>query len=116
METILAAATTCATGGAKNWTKTAGRCGSGPLRSIRRVGFSHTEGQITHHISPNIDAERDKIIDDLTAASFLVRVYWIDGFQQPPEGRNGGGDPWHTDGRLAVGVIGLGKPAAEVTP
>jgi hypothetical protein len=79
------------------------------------VGLSHTEGQITHHISSNVDAERDKIIADLTAADFLVRIYWVDDFQQPPEGRNGGGDPWRTDGRMAVGVIGLGKPAPVFT-
>jgi hypothetical protein len=72
------------------------------------VGVSHTEGQITHHIGPDIDAERDLIINDLTAAGYLERVYWIDDFQQPPAGRNGGGDPWHTDGRMAVGVLGHG--------
>ena len=30
-----------------------------------RVGFSHDTGQITHHISPDIDAERDGLIADL---------------------------------------------------
>ena len=69
------------------------------------VGLSHTTGQITHHISTAIDPERDKIIDDIQAAGDLQEVYWIDDFQAPPQGRNGGGDPWHTDGRLAVGVI-----------
>ena len=29
-------------------------------------------------------------------------VQWLDGFHEPLEGRNGGGDPWHTDGRLAI--------------
>jgi len=69
------------------------------------VGLSHTTIQITHHISAEIDPERDKIIDDITAAGDLADVYWIDNFQEPPQGKNGGGDPWHTDGRLAVGVI-----------
>ncbi len=69
------------------------------------VGLSHTTGQITHHISAAIDPERDKIIDDIRAAGDLSEVYWIDDFQEPSQGKNGGGDRWHTDGRLAVGVL-----------
>jgi hypothetical protein len=74
-----------------------------------RVGLSHTEGQITHHISPDVDQERDKVIADVKRAGDLVRVYWVDGFQDPPEGKNGGGDRWRTDGRLAVGVIAVAQ-------
>jgi hypothetical protein len=70
-----------------------------------RVGFSHTTDQITHHIAAEVDPERDKIIDDLDAAGVLDHVYWVDGFHEELEGHNGGGDPWHTDGRLAVGVL-----------
>jgi hypothetical protein len=69
------------------------------------VGLSHTTGQITHHIGPDVDAERDKILADLGRVKHLLSVDWIDGFQEPPEGRNGGGDPWHTDGRLGVGTL-----------
>jgi LssY C-terminus len=69
------------------------------------VGFSHTTGQITHHIAPDVDAERDKLIDDLRRAGQLRQVLWIDHFHQVLQGYNGGGDPYHTDGRLAVGVI-----------
>jgi hypothetical protein len=70
-----------------------------------RVGFSHTTGQITHHIAPGVDAERDKIIADLRQAGQLSQVSWIDQFHQVVRGYNGGGDPYDTDGRLAVGVI-----------
>ena len=31
----------------------------------RGVGLSHTTGQITHHIAPDIDAERDTLMHDL---------------------------------------------------
>jgi hypothetical protein len=31
-------------------------------------------------------------------------ISWQDGFQQL-QGRNGGGDPWHTDGRLAIATL-----------
>jgi LssY-like putative type I secretion system component LssY len=73
----------------------------------RSVGFSHTTGQITHHIAPDIDVERDTLIADLRRTGDLQEVKWIDGFQTKLEGHNGGGDPYHTDGRLAVGVIAV---------
>jgi hypothetical protein len=71
----------------------------------QRVGLSHTTGQITHHTAPDIDAERDKLFADLKRTGDLSEVYFIDGFHQVRQGRNGGGDPWFTDGRLEVGVI-----------
>ncbi len=37
--------------------------------------------------------------------SLLLEVSWVDDFQTPPRGKNGGGDLWHTDGRLAVGTL-----------
>jgi hypothetical protein len=70
-----------------------------------RVGLSGTTGQITHHIAADIDAERDHLFQDLKATGKLSETYFIDGFQKNLKGRNGGGDPWHTDGRLEVGVI-----------
>jgi len=66
------------------------------------VGVSHTTGEVTHHTGPDIDAERDRIVSELQAAGWGQRVRWRDDFQEPREGRNGGGDPWHTDGRLAA--------------
>jgi hypothetical protein len=66
------------------------------------VELSRTTGQVTHHISADVDAERDLILGDLSKAGLLQSTHWIDGFQQPPEGKNGGGDPWHSDGRLAA--------------
>ena len=78
---------------------------AGSVTFDRSVGFSHTTGQITHHIGPDIDAERDALIKDLQRTGDLEAVSWIDGFQTRLEGHNGGGDPYHTDGRLAVGII-----------
>ncbi len=65
-----------------------------------RAGISHTTGQITHHIDADIDGERDKLLIDLKQVA--VRVEWLDTFQLMRKGRNGGGDPYYTDGRLAV--------------
>ena len=70
-----------------------------------RVGFSHTTGQITHHIGPDVDAERDRILSQLQQAGLTQEVYWMPGFQPELNGRNGGGDAWHTDGRLGVAVL-----------
>lgn len=67
-----------------------------------RAGLSYTTGQVTHHIGPDVDAERDLIVSGLTKVGWVAGVQWIDGFQQQLEGRNGGGDLWRTDGRLAV--------------
>jgi hypothetical protein len=70
-----------------------------------RVGFSLRTGQITHHIDADVDAERNKLLDDLQRAGAVVELLWIDDFNRPREGRNGGGDRYYTDGRLPVAVI-----------
>lgn len=77
------------------------------------VGLSFTTGQITHHIDADIDAERDKLLDDLRRTPFLSGVYWVDGFHREREGRNGGGDPYYTDGRLPVAVLAIGSPSMQ---
>jgi hypothetical protein len=70
-----------------------------------RVGLSHTSGQITHHIAPDVDVERDHLFDDLERTGHLSESYAVADFHTTLEGRNGGGDRWHTDGRLRVGEI-----------
>lgn len=67
-----------------------------------KVGFSHTTGQVTHHIAADVDAERDRLVNELQQCDAAASVTWLDGFHTACDGRNGGGDPWHTDGRLAV--------------
>lgn len=70
-----------------------------------RVEISRTTGGITHRIAADIDRERNKLLIDTRAAGALDGYYWVDRFHHHREGRNGGGDPYFTDGRLAVGVI-----------
>ncbi len=72
----------------------------------KSVGFSHRTGQITHHTAADIDDERDFLFFDLEQTGGLVSIDIVDGFHTELVGKNGGGDPWHTDGRLFVGVIG----------
>lgn len=76
----------------------------GAVTFDERVGLSHTTGEVTHHIGADLDAERDRLIAGLQQAGATQDVYWLDGFQQL-QGKNGGGDPWHTDGRLKVAVL-----------
>jgi hypothetical protein len=70
-----------------------------------RVGLSHTTGQVTHHIAPDVDTERDRLFDDLQSTGELAEKYVIPGFHKVLKGINGGGDPWYTDGALWVGII-----------
>jgi hypothetical protein len=69
-----------------------------------RVGFSHTTGQITHHIAADVDAERDHVIETLKSTG-RVTVETVDNFHEVHEGINGGGDRWHTDGKLLVVTV-----------
>lgn len=71
----------------------------------RGVGLSHDTGQITHHIAPDIDAERNLVISDLTAASAVAETYAITGIGATSDGHNGEGDPYFTDGLATVGVL-----------
>ncbi|HEY2415383.1 MAG TPA: LssY C-terminal domain-containing protein [Pirellulaceae bacterium] len=70
----------------------------------QRVGFSHTTGQITHHIAADVDAERDHVIETLNTTG-RVTVESIDNFHEVREGYNGGGDRWFTDGKLPVATV-----------
>jgi len=80
----------------------------------RGVGVSHYTGEITHHIAPDIDVERDLLIGDLAAAHLLTEIYDVTGIGLSLFGHNGGGDPYYTDGELRLGVVSEGAaPVAE---
>jgi hypothetical protein len=80
------------------------------------VGLSHRTGQITHHIAPDIDADRDALLAGLVTAGQLVREYSVTGLGETLWGRNGGGDRYFTDGELAVGVISPENRVQETEP
>ncbi len=88
----------------------------GPTRWIgsavydRGVGLSRTTGQITHITAPDVDAERNYLFSCLEKTDFLSRRFVVPGFHKQIEGRNGGGDRWHTDGNLYVGIIEALEP------
>lgn len=70
------------------------------------VGISHDTGQITHHINPDLDAERAYVIDTLSNVNALDTTYQVTGIGPTLAGRNGGGDPYFTDGEITIGVFG----------
>ena len=72
-----------------------------------QVGFSRTTGQVTHVTAPDVDAERDYLFAALAKTGQLVETLHVDEFHAAREGRNGGGDPWRSDGKLYLGVIAL---------
>lgn len=69
------------------------------------VGLSRTTGQITHVTAADVDQERDYLMRCLDKSGDLASQDVIDDFHTTRAGKNGGGDPWRTDGALYVGVI-----------
>jgi hypothetical protein len=71
------------------------------------VGLSRTTGQITHVTAPDVDTERDYLFARLKQTGELSEINIVEGFHKVRSGKNGGGDPWTTDGNLDLGVIAL---------
>lgn len=69
------------------------------------IGLNHYTGQVTHRISPRIDDERDKILQDLEAVKQVNLLYSVTGVGATLRGRNGGGDLYYTDGEIWVAVV-----------
>jgi hypothetical protein len=74
----------------------------GSVTFDRGVGLSHDTGQVTHHIAPDIDTERDLLMRDLREAGMVQTLFQISGTGPTLLGRNGEGDPYYTDGEIDV--------------
>ena len=77
----------------------------GSVTFDRGVGLSHDTGQVTHHIAPDIDAERDGLMRDLREAGMVQNFFQISGTGPTLFGRNGEGDPYYTDGEIDVATL-----------
>lgn len=66
------------------------------------VGFSRYTGQVTHHIAPDIDAERAFFMNSLVEARMVEATYQVTGVGPALAGRNGEGDLYFTDGEIWV--------------
>ena len=80
----------------------------GAVTFDRSVGLSHTTGQITHHIGPDIDAERDGLMADLHKGGWLTELFQVTGLGATLLAKNGGGDRYYTDGELTIGLLTSG--------
>ena len=69
------------------------------------VGLSHYTGQVTHHIGPDIDAERDLLMRDLREAGMVEALFQISGIGPTLFGRNGGGDRYYTNGEIEIASL-----------
>jgi LssY C-terminus len=88
----------------------------GAVSFDKGVGLSHYTGQITHHIDPDLDKERDGLIRALSGAGLVETLYQVTGSGPALAGRNGGGDAFFTDGELTVAVLRAGAVPEKGAP
>jgi hypothetical protein len=74
----------------------------GAVTFDRSVGLSHFTGAITHHIGPDIDAERLLLVTDIESAGMATAKYQVTGIGPTVAGINGGGDHYYTDGEVWI--------------
>ncbi len=66
-----------------------------------KVGLSRDTIQVTHHISPDVDAQRDELIADLVKAGRITKIFQVTGVGATLLARNGEGDRLYFHGRRA---------------
>jgi len=74
----------------------------------RGVGFSRDDARVTHHIAPDIDADRDLLTADLKTAKVVETIYEVTGVGPTVAGHNGEGDPYYSDGEIKISVLVAG--------
>ncbi len=77
--------------------------------SVKYRGF-------VHHIAPNVDAERSKVIRDLNFAGCVQSVSYVPREGMATETLNATGDPMHTDGSIAVVQLKECEPTVAGLP
>jgi hypothetical protein len=77
------------------------------------VTLSRDTGQVTHRIAPDVDAERDSLIAGLNDARMVIGLYQMNGIGPTLTGRNGEGDPYHSDGEIWVARLAAPGKEAE---
>ena len=81
----------------------------------RGVGISRYTLQVTHHIAPDIDDERDFVVGDLARVGEISTVSEAAGVGPALDGRNGGGDRYFTDGEIKVATLNGSCVAQQAT-
>ena len=80
------------------------------------LGVSHYTGQVTHHTAADIDAERDLLMSNLEQAKKVEEIYSVSGVGPTVFARNGGGDPYFTNGDIAFAKLVSGCKGEEGAP
>jgi hypothetical protein len=88
----------------------------GAVTLDRGVGLSRDTGQITHHIDPDVDAERALLMSSLEAAKIVEATYEATGVGPTLWGRNGEGDRFYTDGEIGIARLATDCRAAVAAP
>lgn len=79
------------------------------------IGLSRYTGQILHHISPDVDAERDFLMADLAGTGRLLSQHSVSGIGPTLNGRNGEGDWYYSDGEVRIGVLNPNEAKGDTT-
>ena len=74
----------------------------GSVTKDTKVELAKTNHLPTHHISPNVDTERFLTVSELAQTGYIVEDTNRPGFGKRTHGLNGEGDPYITDGQVAV--------------
>jgi len=85
------------------------------------VTLSRDTGQVTHRIAPNVDEERNRLIEGLNNARMVTGIDQMNGIGPTLTGRNGEGDPYYSDGEIWIArLVSAGskaeKPADMTAP
>ena len=86
----------------------------------RSAGMSHRGFHPTHHITPDIDLERDTLVADLARAGDVAARWHVTGIGPRIDAHNAEGDRVDTDGEMTVVVLPRGPariiPAPPLAP
>lgn len=74
------------------------------------VKWNYKELAPTHQISPEIDAERQVVVDDFLKSGQVKLRYQLQALPPNFKGVNGGGDEYYTDGKAEVLELVLIRP------
>lgn len=66
------------------------------------IDFSQENHTFIHRVDPHIDLERAKVVGDLLYTNLVKAVSLVERPAVPRDGHNATGDPFETDGRMAV--------------
>ena len=73
------------------------------------IDFSFRHAAFVHHVEPDVDQERSKVITDLRFSNRLNAHWLVSRTNVPNSSRNATGDTLFTDGRLAVLNVASGQ-------